>query len=133
MAIKLRKYCPHCGSQNVHKMEAYPFDKKRVVYFCGLSEHFGVHAGCGWAWCKPFDWWLLGKSLQDIEETGGIMFMDKEHEWEQINRCSCGQIFKSSEVKWVHLDWTPQGVTTMVCPKCGKDGHYLESYCMKEG
>jgi endogenous inhibitor of DNA gyrase (YacG/DUF329 family) len=131
MAIKLRKYCPHCGSQNVHTMTAYPFNKKRVVYFCGLSEHDRIPAGCGWMWCKPFDLWLMGKSLQEIEETGGIILFDREHKWEEIHRCSCGKIYKNSEANWIQLDWTPKGVMSMICPQCGKHGAYLESYFLE--
>ena len=126
--MKLRKYCPHCGSKNVHTMTAYPFDKRRVVYFCGLSEHSGIAAGCGWVWCKPFDLWLMGKSLQDIEENGGIMLFDYHFHWEEIHRCSCGWIGLSSEAKWIQLNWTPKGVLSEVCPKCGKHGMYVESY-----
>lgn len=136
MAIKLRKYCPHCGSQNVHTRTAYPFDKRRVVYWCGYYPHTNakgieVPAGCGWVWCKPFDLWLMASSLQELEETGGIMLFDREYQWEEINRCSCGRIYKSSEAKWIQLDWTPKGVTSMTCPQCGKHGAYLESYFLK--
>jgi hypothetical protein len=130
MAIKIRKYCPHCGSQNIHKMEARPFDKRRVVYFCGSLEHNGIPAGCGWVWCIPKDMWLMAKSLKELEETGGIMFMAAGYTWLPIHRCSCGNIFRNSEGKWIQEPQLPKGVLTLVCPKCGKIGLHLEGYYM---
>lgn len=114
MSLKIRKYCPRCGGANIHKGIAYPFDRRRMTYWCG---------NCHWTWCKPFNEWLIAPSLAILEATGGIQFFNPEYYWQRINRCDCGWVGLENEVQWQHL----HGLPTATCPLCSREGFYLES------